>query len=330
MPHLRPVLIAAALLGLVTACAPQPQTGTPRELDSRGLYAAAITPDGSNLLAGGIASGPALWGREGSEPVATLELPGEQLATLTAAAVAADGRTGITVEPARLGYWDLNSGQPLGQWGLPALSVSAALSGDGRIALIGSDNGRADLYDLQRRGRLRVLEHSDRVGTVALSRDGTLALTGCDDRRARLWRVADGALLQEIDHGNTITTVAFSGDGRLAFSAGALEQGRIWRTADGALVTEMDPPLLDLPFVPTPRRTFTAARFLDDGRQLLLGRPDGLVELRKVADGSVIQSWQAHHRDRVRPTGAAILAVTRSPDGAVHGVAANGFSNLFR
>jgi WD40 repeat protein/transcriptional regulator with XRE-family HTH domain len=109
--------------------------------------------------------------------------------------------------------------------------IALTFSPDGRLALSGSADQTARLWDLRETGRLlhTLTGHTNFVLAVAFSPDGRLALTGSDDHTARLWDVATGQELQTLTgHADSVTEVAFSLDGRYALTAGWEGTVRFW------------------------------------------------------------------------------------------------------
>ena len=91
-------------------------------------------------------------------------------------------------------FWDVRSGQPLGQPAqLPADVRAVALSPGGRIGLSGCDDGTARLWDVGTGHAVgQPMVHAAEVRAVAFGTDGRRVLTGSDDGTARLWDAATG------------------------------------------------------------------------------------------------------------------------------------------
>ncbi len=170
-----------------------------------------------------------------------------------------------------------------------------AFSPDGRLALTGSRDKTARLWDVATGKQIALLQHEGEVNTVAFSPDGRLALTGSDDWTARLWDVATGkqaALLQ--DEGK-VTAVAFSPDGRLALTGSDDWTALLWDVATGKQTARLEP-----------GGRVAAVALSQDGRLALTGSSNSKARVWDVTTGKETALLQ--HEDEVR-------AVAFSPDG---------------
>jgi WD40 repeat protein len=148
--------------------------------------------------------------------------------------------------------------------------VCLDLSRDARLAVTGSNDGTARLWDLDAGKELRRLDgHPERIIGAAFSPDGRRAATACWDQKARVWDVGTGKLLRALDCGSKAFAVAFSPDGKRL--ATGLERGDVvlWDLATGKAVRRLE--------------GHTAAayvlRFSGDGRLLVSAGKDHKVRV---------------------------------------------------
>ena len=113
--------------------------------------------------------------------------------------------------------------------------------------------------------------HSTVVRTIRFSPDGMLMATGGIDATVLVWRVATGELLRAFrQHSQVIRDIAFSPDGRSIASASEDRTVKVWETATGKLLFSIDRASEDWAY-------FTAAKFSDDGSQLVTGDQTGVI-----------------------------------------------------
>lgn len=113
---------------------------------------------------------------------------------------------------------------------------------------------------------------------------------------------------------------ALSADGKRAMTASKYDRATVWDVNTGNA-------LGDIPLAGSRIKRglrFTAARFSNDGSQLLTGRPDQIVQLWDIATMSEIKRWALPKREGWKPTGATVLDVAFASDGYL-AIAANGF-----
>jgi hypothetical protein len=177
---------------------------------------------------------------------------------------------------------------------------AVALSRDGNVAMTGSGDRTARLWDARTgKSRCGPLQHQGQVA-VALNAEGTLALTGSDDRTARVWRVPGGeAVGDPLHHPGQVLAVAFRPDSRAVLTGCEDGVARLWTLApaepDGTPVPGGD--LKALPHL----------AHSPDGRTMLLGRADGTAQ---VLDADTMQPVGPPLRHEY-----AVLSVAVSPDG---------------
>jgi WD40 repeat protein len=179
---------------------------------------------------------------------------------------------------------------------------SVAFSRDGLLALTGSRDKTARLWDMTTGKALRSFSgHTGEVSAVAFSPDGRLALTGVfgGEGELQLWEVATGRALRRLGEKEKRYdpfAITFSPDGKFALSGGAHWVLKLWDVATGSELRS---------FVGHEEWVKSLA-FSSDGRLALSGSKDKTLRLWDVATGKELRRL-----DDPDPVGAAAF----SPDG---------------
>ena len=173
-----------------------------------------------------------------------------------------------------------------------------AVSADGDLALSGSFDSSAILWDLQRNAARQVLRfHDSAVNAVALLRDGR-AVTSGEDARIALWtlgRAAPDAVLT--GHEGPVAALAVSPDGTLLASASWDHTVRLWPLAGGRpLVLEGHD------------QNVNGVAFLPDNSSVLSVGYDGSVRIWPLPQPAA---------PVVVATGSPLNAVVVAPDGEI-------------
>ena len=194
--------------------------------------------------------------------------------------------------------WDINTDPPriIDQFilkGFPksGLNVRFAFSSDSKMLAAGGEDGLVHVWDLtvskKVRHRFTVKGHNDnRLQVLAFSPDGKLLANGGEGRTLCLWRVSDGAsLFKSTAHKSRVTAVAFSPDSKILASGGT--ELFFW---DPATATQLrtNPRELAIPI-----STFV---FSPDGKTLVAGNWDGILELWDVRTGGLLSTHTGHTR----------------------------------
>jgi WD40 repeat protein/CubicO group peptidase (beta-lactamase class C family) len=267
------------------------------------VWAVAVSPDGSRLLAaGGGSFVDGAWADAKDLDLHLLDLAtGAELRRLAghtdlvnAVAFTANGRRALSCSnDGTLRLWDVRSGRWLRKFQGHAGPVNTfAVSADGKRLVSGGADGTVRLWDVESGLEVRTFdgEHDGTVIGVALSPDGRLALSGGRDRTLRLWDVTTGQEVRRFaDQPTAVTAVAFSPDGRRALSAGGslhTEDGpgwspagfdnclRLWDVATGRELCRFE----------GHEDALTSAAFTPDGYHALSGSCDATVRLWRLPE----------------------------------------------
>jgi WD40 repeat protein len=307
---------------LVSACSDNLAPTSSFEVAVKGAQAAALSSDGQYAIVGSVHHGGSLWRNRDGERLYNWNHKDNDYTTVIAADFSPDGTKAMTANPHTMVLWDMKDGSALRYWTAPGTILDIALSADGRFALLGLDDQSAVLFDVIRGGIKRTFHHKNRVRAVDLSEDGRIAITGSEDTTATVWDVASGKVMQRIQHDDDVQMVAISPDGMLAMSAAQYDKALLWDTRSGKALGRI--PLASENLKRGIR--FTAAKFSSDGRQLLTGRPDQMVQLWDTRSIKEVARWELPKRDAWKPTSAAVISVGFQENrGRYLAVASNGF-----
>lgn len=297
------------------------------EVAVKGTYSAALSEDGRLAVVGSITHGGSLWETARGERLYNWNHRQGEYSNIIACGFSPDSRFALTADHQTMVLWNTETGKSLTFWTAPSEVHSIDLTPNGNYALLGLGDFSVVLFDVKRGGIERSFYHENRVRSVALSDDGRLAVSGSDDQTAKLWDLQAGKALFTWQHNAEVLTVAISPGGDRALTVAKYDKAVVWNTATGK-------PVGELPLSSTAIKrgqSFVSAAFSADGRQLLTGNSDRLVQLWSVADMSLVAEWTLPKRDAWKPTGAAVVAVSfGAQDKQYYAIASNGFLHRLR
>lgn len=273
---------------LLTACDDAKAPQLTEELARQGVYSMRFSPSANHIMVGSIHHGGSYWSLAPAERRYDWNHQAEGYSNILNSAFSPDGQFVATADHRTIVLWQQDSGEAIWFWNAPGDIEDIALTANGQLALLAMRDYTATLFDIKNGGIRQRLAHDGVVYDVSLSDDGVMAATGSDDSLARSWNLNNGKLLHTFEHNNQVRTAQLSADGRLLFTSAYGESGKIWDARSGKLLGE----------IAQVRGHYSAARFINDGSQLLTGNSSGKVELWDVASGERRQAWRAEPRDR--------------------------------
>src|SRR6516165_6956135 len=220
-----------------------------------GVMVVAFSPDGKQILSGGVCYGAGdptvrLWdvvtGKE------LLKLEGHTVGVYSVAFLPGGKKAISGGGEGTIRIWDLETGKELKRFeGHVGTVYGLDVSGDGKWLLTGGEDRTMRLWDLETGAEVRRFEgHTSKVRAVAFSPDGKQAVSGCiqGDNNLRIWDVQTGKEERKYsipptpargrrdiflggfapnefgpfgpfpDHTSGVSSVAFSPDGKLVLA----------------------------------------------------------------------------------------------------------------
>jgi WD40 repeat protein len=188
--------------------------------------------------------------------------------------------------------------------GLAAGARSVAMSPDGKLAAIGDETGKVNLFDLASGKILKVLEgHSGPVTGAAFTADGARLVTGSSDKSFRVWSVKDQQQIASIETPAAVSSIAIVGEGKLVAVGGEDHVIRLWELA-AAGPGEAMKPVKEL--TGHSGAVTSLAPLEASGKHIVSGSKDGSLRIWDVAESKEVKSMQH---------GGPVEAVAARPDG---------------
>jgi len=314
-------LLASALVACDNANSPS----SVYEYTTLGAYSADISANGHYAVIGSQEEGGSLWDIKKNARLFDWNHRKGERSIIAESGFSPEADFAVTANQQDLVLWHTLTGKPEWFWSSPGEILDLVLSPKGDFALLGLGNHEAVYFDIKNGGIKRTLRHQGRVRSVGLSADTLTALTGSDDYKTTLWNLQTGEQLQQIALDNIIDVVALTPKGDLAFSASNLDTAIIWDTKTGTILHTLSG---TDGFFPK-RVSYVAARFSQNGDQLLTGTAAGLIQLWNSATGKELKRWRAHKRDHYGPTSTSIYAVGFG-SGEYYAIGSNGVMNILK
>ncbi|MGO8673736.1 MAG: hypothetical protein ACLQVD_20555 [Capsulimonadaceae bacterium] len=193
-----------------------------------------MSADGRLAISGAVDGTLRVWNVDSGESVRSL--PGWGLAL----ALSADGRRALSDSGhLTVRVWNIETGEPMGTLTYTRSLMCIALSGDGRTAILESEEV-ADLavWDVESGKTVGQLSgHRGYDLDLVLTMDGSRAVSTAEDNKVRVWDVPSGELLQAWDAG-PVRCVALIADGNRVVSGASDRTLRVWDFATGECLLE--------------------------------------------------------------------------------------------
>ena len=311
-----PLLLTALLLPLLLGgCLPTgkaPQNSV--EVARQAIYSGHFSQNGQWLLVGSYYHGGNLWSTRPVNRHFDWNHQADGTTGIIGAAFSADGRYAASNDSRTIALWDISSGENKGYWTAPGVIESMQLTQDGRYALLGLEDNSMTVFDIQNGGIRARYPHTDIVYSVAMSRDALTLVSGCADGLVQVWKAGQNQPLVQVQQDNPVRTVAITADASLVFASALGQPARVMESGSGRIVTEL----------PALRGYYTAARFSDNGDQLLTGSSAGQIQLWNSRSGELIQEWYTKGFSLFANTRTQVEDVAWAQDSSLLAITSNG------
>jgi WD40 repeat protein/predicted Ser/Thr protein kinase len=237
------------------------------ELGTNAVMCVSFTPDGKNLMAGGV-SGVEIFNLENWQvahrfpaQLASLSREGTLMATADSSPFYYEKSGDITL-------WNWQTGQKLRDFGHSGHSL--ALSPDGHRLAVALTSPGVDLYDADSGNLLRKLATTNPVWHLSFSPDGSWLLATGWSSDVLLWDLKTNAPPRILAaHRLTAWSAVFSPDGKMIATTGSDQTVRLWDADSLALLSELHGHASEV----------WCAAFSPDGKTLATGGKDCNVML---------------------------------------------------
>jgi len=269
------------------------------ELEPQGTTSFALSRDARFALIYSKQHQLVLWDLDESKELAKLGAQDQQENPVSRIRISDNGRYAITASQINFAVWDLAWTQAQGLWSISdGLIRDIDISSNGEQVLLGLSNGKAIHVNLVTGRRLEFLAHREKVNSVALSPNGKFALTGGNDYHAYLWDTETGQILRDFEHEQRVNRVALQRDGLYAFTSDGGNQAVVWDLTTGEQISRLSSLSRQL--------IFSAARFSDDGAQLITGTPSSRIMVWNTDTGKREYGFEAEPLKDARPPRAVV------------------------
>lgn len=232
---MKKILLLALCTTFLTAC--QPKAEDIQVLTTDSSYSASLSNNGKFALVATQNNGVQCWDLT-THTLRYQWIHGDINTGVTSTAISPNGLYGASLSRDSVALWTIADGKSFGWWSLPSsgesvavadngalliglndgsvMSLNAnktalikflghtervnsvALSADGRIALTGSNDMQAILWQAQTGQPIHTWDIGSRVTKVALNDSGSLSFTNGSTNEAKIWDNASGKLLNQL------------------------------------------------------------------------------------------------------------------------------------
>jgi len=189
--------------------------------------------------------------------------------TIQGMAVSTNAAVCLAIDDDELLVWSDTTPGPTRKWTAgDTLYTAAALSGDGALALIGTFDGTAQIWDVGRGTIIRRLGAAQQnISAIAASPDGT-QLAIASGIAIRIWNIVQGKEIKKlVGHTLEINDLCWSPDGTRLVSASSDATLRVWEVSSARELTRLG----------VSSQVPLATAYSSDGTQIFAGFRGGLI-----------------------------------------------------
>ncbi|CAG8998874.1 MAG: hypothetical protein CENE_00834 [Candidatus Celerinatantimonas neptuna] len=298
------LIVFCTILTALTGCSPNKQAVKTIKQDSDGVYASALSDDGSLSLMSTNDQQLTLWQLE---PIPKLRFRWQQKSRNNVFIVKFSPQHQFAISASRHDFavWSTKNGHSLGYWSISESVIrDIAISANGQIVLAGLEDGKVIAVNLKTGRRLEFLGHTEAINEVRLSANGLYAFTAGNGGNALLWNTQTAQIVSRFKLPGRITQIAFDKEGHYAFIADSHNHAFIYRIPANQKISHLS--------IHTRQQIFTCARFVNHAKWLLTGSPSRKLQLWDRQTGQLLQQWQVGLNTKRRPASAIVFDATLS------------------
>jgi len=272
--HRLKYFLYSVFICILSACDLTPKPEKTISLAANGVFSATLAENFA--LLGTIDGAGELWDIKGKPSLIHSWQHTDENNGIIATDITPSEEFAITAEKDSIAWWRISDGILLSVWALPninSVSISpdgqyaliglddkaiylalqygktlyafdhddrvstTALSDSGNLALTGSDDQSAKLWDLSSGKLKHTWQHRNKLSTIALSHDDKYALTNAALSQTRIWKISNGKLHKEIGPKLiTLTSAEFSNNSKLLVIGHTTQRIELWKVSTGKMM----------------------------------------------------------------------------------------------
>ncbi|MFM2479233.1 WD40 repeat domain-containing protein [Celerinatantimonas sp. MCCC 1A17872] len=304
------------LIALLAGCTPKTEASKTITQERDGVFAAALSRDGSLSLMSSASDDVTLWQLT---PNAQIKFRWQQQSQNNVFLVkfSPEHRYAISASRHDFAIWSTQTGQSLGFYSIGQSVIrDIALSANGQNVVVGLENAKVVFINLRTGRRLEFLGHTQAINIVRLSANGRYAFSAGNGGDAILWNTQSAQIITKVHMNSRITQIAMTPDGKYIFVAGSHNQAKIYTIVQGQLLSKLA--------IHTRQEIFSSARFVNHDQWLLTGSANRKLRLWDVKTGQLLEQWKVGLNTKRRPASAVVYDATIDDNGQVISASSSG------